>query len=89
MHALRDPELVEEVDNHLIAASLGKYCCRCQASDSLLPHLQTSQVSARNVEVSGETVNTFPNVEAIVEDFRIIGKDVVKSVEARTEKWSF
>lgn len=50
---------------------------------------KTSQVSARNVEVSGETVNTFPNVEAILEDFRIIGKDLVKSVEARTEKWSF
>lgn len=51
--------------------------------------LQTSQVSARIVEVTEETVNTLPNVEAIVEDFRIIGKDLVKSVEARTEKWSF
>uniref|UniRef100_A0A8C4IVS4 Nucleolar protein 6 n=1 Tax=Dicentrarchus labrax TaxID=13489 RepID=A0A8C4IVS4_DICLA len=50
---------------------------------------KTSQVSARRVEVTGEEANTFPNVEAILEDFRVMGKDMVKSVEARTEKWSF
>uniref|UniRef100_A0A3Q3VZY5 Nucleolar protein 6 n=1 Tax=Mola mola TaxID=94237 RepID=A0A3Q3VZY5_MOLML len=50
---------------------------------------KTSQVSARSVEVTGEEANTFPNVEAILEDFRVMGKDLVKSVEARTEKWSF
>lgn len=51
--------------------------------------LQTSQVSARNVEVTGEEVKTFPNAEAILEDFRVMGKDLVKTVEAKTEKWSF
>ncbi|TNM89755.1 hypothetical protein fugu_003989 [Takifugu bimaculatus] len=50
---------------------------------------KTSQVSARSVKVTGESVNTSPNVEAILEDFRIMGKDLVKSVEARTEKWAF
>lgn len=50
---------------------------------------QTSQVSARSVKVTGENVSTFPNVEAILEDFRIMGKDLVKSVETRTEKWAF
>uniref|UniRef100_A0A8C9XKN0 Nucleolar protein 6 n=1 Tax=Sander lucioperca TaxID=283035 RepID=A0A8C9XKN0_SANLU len=30
----------------------------------------------------------FPNVEAILEDFRIMGKGLIKSLEARTEKWS-
>lgn len=50
---------------------------------------QTSQVSARSATVTGESVNTSPNVEAILEDFRIMGKDLVKSVEARTEKWAF
>lgn len=50
---------------------------------------KTSQVSARSVEVAGEEVNTFPNVEAILQDFRILGKDLVKSVEAKTEKWVF
>lgn len=50
---------------------------------------QTSQVSARSVKVTGESVSTSPNVEAILEDFRIMGKDLVKSVETRTEKWAF
>uniref|UniRef100_A0A4W6G8X9 Nucleolar protein 6 n=1 Tax=Lates calcarifer TaxID=8187 RepID=A0A4W6G8X9_LATCA len=50
---------------------------------------KTSQVSARCVEVTGEEVNTVPNVEAILEDFRVMGEGLVKSVEARTEKWSF
>ncbi|XP_062984381.1 nucleolar protein 6 [Elgaria multicarinata webbii] len=31
---------------------------------------------------------TIPNVEAILEDFEILGEGLVKSVEARTEKWS-
>ncbi|XP_033020116.1 nucleolar protein 6 [Lacerta agilis] len=31
---------------------------------------------------------TVPNVEAILEDFKILGEGLVKSVEARTEKWS-
>ncbi|KAH0627778.1 hypothetical protein JD844_008114 [Phrynosoma platyrhinos] len=31
---------------------------------------------------------TVPNVEAILEDFGILGEGLVKSVEARTEKWS-
>lgn len=55
----------------------------------LHPTSQTSQVSARSVEVAGEEANTVPNVEAILEDFRVLGKGLVKSVEARTEKWSF
>ncbi|XP_061528233.1 nucleolar protein 6 [Phycodurus eques] len=50
---------------------------------------KTSQLSARSVKETGEEANTVPNVEAILEDFRIIGKDLVKSVEARTERWSF
>lgn len=56
---------------------------------SLHYSLQTSQVSARSVEVTGEEVKTFPNAEAILEDFQVMGKGLVKSVEARTEKWSF
>ncbi|XP_060136371.1 nucleolar protein 6-like [Zootoca vivipara] len=31
---------------------------------------------------------TVPNVEAILEDFKILGEGLVTSVEARTEKWS-
>lgn len=50
---------------------------------------QTSQASARSVKVTGENASTSPNVEAILEDFRIMGKDLVKSVETRSEKWAF
>ncbi|XP_037114528.1 nucleolar protein 6 [Syngnathus acus] len=50
---------------------------------------KTSQISARSVVVTGEEAKTIPNVEAILEDFSIIGKDLVRSVEARTERWSF
>ncbi|KAA8592916.1 hypothetical protein FQN60_018371 [Etheostoma spectabile] len=49
---------------------------------------KTSQVSARSVVVTGEEANTVPNIEAILEDFRIMGKGLIKSLEARTEKWS-
>uniref|UniRef100_A0A673CSG7 Nucleolar protein 6 n=1 Tax=Sphaeramia orbicularis TaxID=375764 RepID=A0A673CSG7_9TELE len=49
---------------------------------------KTSQASARSVEVTGEVVNTLPNVEAILEDFKIIGNGLVKSVEVRSERWS-
>ncbi|CAF91374.1 unnamed protein product, partial [Tetraodon nigroviridis] len=49
---------------------------------------KTSQVSARSAKVTGENVSTSPNVEAILEDFKIMGKDLVKSVEPRTEKWA-
>ncbi|XP_055742146.1 aquaporin-3-like isoform X1 [Salvelinus fontinalis] len=46
---------------------------------------QTSQMVAHRVEVSGEDSHTVPNVEAILEDFRVMG--LVKSVEARTGEW--
>ncbi|XP_017283451.1 nucleolar protein 6 isoform X2 [Kryptolebias marmoratus] len=50
---------------------------------------KTSQMAARTVEVTGDEVKTIPNVEAILEDFQVLGKGLVKSVEARTEKWTF
>lgn len=50
---------------------------------------QTSQIAARSVEVTEKEVKTVPNLEAILQDFQLLGKGVVKSVEARTEKWSF
>uniref|UniRef100_A0A667YY51 Nucleolar protein 6 n=1 Tax=Myripristis murdjan TaxID=586833 RepID=A0A667YY51_9TELE len=50
---------------------------------------KTSQMFARQVEVTGEEVHTVPNIEAILEDFRVMGKGLVKSVEPRTERWAF
>ncbi|KAM6964841.1 nucleolar protein 6 [Aplochiton taeniatus] len=48
---------------------------------------KTSQMAARRVEVTGEEAHTVPNVEAILEDFKVIGKGLVKSVEPRTDSW--
>ncbi|XP_069043565.1 nucleolar protein 6 [Lepisosteus oculatus] len=48
---------------------------------------KTSLTSARRVEVVGGEAHTVPNVEAILEDFRVMGAGLVKDVEARTEKW--
>uniref|UniRef100_A0A673Z3N4 Nucleolar protein 6 n=1 Tax=Salmo trutta TaxID=8032 RepID=A0A673Z3N4_SALTR len=42
---------------------------------------------AHRVEVSGEESHTVPNVEAILEDFRVMGQGLVKSVVARTGEW--
>uniref|UniRef100_A0A7N8YJ63 Nucleolar protein 6 n=1 Tax=Mastacembelus armatus TaxID=205130 RepID=A0A7N8YJ63_9TELE len=50
--------------------------------------VKSTSMTMRNVEVTGDKVNTIPNVEAILEDFRVMGKGLIKSVEARTEKWS-
>lgn len=52
-----------------------------------VPLEQTSQMVARRVEVSGEEAHTVPNVEAILEDFRVMGQGLVKSVEPRMERW--
>uniref|UniRef100_A0A8C3SQ80 Nucleolar protein 6 n=1 Tax=Chelydra serpentina TaxID=8475 RepID=A0A8C3SQ80_CHESE len=38
--------------------------------------------------LSREELVTVPNVEAILEDFEILGEGLVRSVEARTEKWT-
>ncbi|KAL0192857.1 hypothetical protein M9458_011153, partial [Cirrhinus mrigala] len=48
---------------------------------------KASLMNARRVEVNGDVVTTVPNVEAILQDFRIIGEGLVKSLELRTEKW--
>ncbi|XP_062874179.1 nucleolar protein 6 isoform X2 [Trichomycterus rosablanca] len=48
---------------------------------------KTSLMNARRVEVTENGAMTLPNVEAIVQDFRIIGDGLVQKVELRTEKW--
>lgn len=49
---------------------------------------KTSLMNARRVEVSGDVATTVPNIEAILQDFRIIGEGLVKKLELRTEKWA-
>ncbi len=48
---------------------------------------QASLMNARRVEVNGDVATTVPNVDAILQDFRIIGEGLVKRLELRTEKW--
>ncbi|XP_051895991.1 nucleolar protein 6 [Pristis pectinata] len=48
---------------------------------------KTSHVNARMLETKGNGLQMIPNVEAILEDFEILGAGLVKSIEARTEKW--
>lgn len=44
-------------------------------------------MKARRVDVTEDVAITVPNIEAIVQDFRIIGEGLVHKVELRTERW--
>lgn len=48
---------------------------------------QPFKVSALPGRMLNSAGNLIPNVEAILEDFGILGRGLVKSVEARTSKW--
>ncbi|XP_074851941.1 nucleolar protein 6 [Carettochelys insculpta] len=49
---------------------------------------QASNLKGRMVASLREELVTVPNVEAILEDFESMGEGLVRSVEARTEKWT-
>ncbi|XP_078530850.1 nucleolar protein 6 [Lissotriton helveticus] len=49
---------------------------------------KTTNVKGRMMEVRGTESVMVPNVEAIVEDFEIMGAGLVRKVEANTEKWN-
>lgn len=44
-------------------------------------------MNARRVEVTEDMATTVPNIEAIVQDFRVVGEGLVHKVELRTERW--
>lgn len=44
-------------------------------------------MNARRVDMTDDMATTVPNMEAIVQDFRIIGEGLVHNVELRTERW--
>ncbi|XP_048460739.1 nucleolar protein 6 [Rhincodon typus] len=48
---------------------------------------KTSHINAKMLETKGNPLQLVPNVEAIMEDFEVLGAGLVKSVEALTEKW--
>ncbi|KAM6470906.1 nucleolar protein 6 [Liasis olivaceus] len=49
---------------------------------------KVSNMKGRMVSKLSSEPMVVPNVEAILEDFKILGEGLVKMVEARTEKWS-
>lgn len=57
-------------------------------SFSIFFTLQATSVQGRMVVSQSGDLMTVPNVEAILEDFAILGKGLVQTVEARSEKWT-
>uniref|UniRef100_A0A8C8AGU2 Nucleolar protein 6 n=1 Tax=Otus sunia TaxID=257818 RepID=A0A8C8AGU2_9STRI len=49
---------------------------------------KVSSMKGRMVTTLNSELVCVPNVEAILEDFEVLGEGLVKSVEARTEKWT-
>ncbi|NXG08518.1 NOL6 protein, partial [Sakesphorus luctuosus] len=49
---------------------------------------KVSSMKGRKVATLNNELVCVPNVEAILEDFEVLGEGLVKSVEARTEKWT-
>ncbi|XP_010184063.1 PREDICTED: nucleolar protein 6-like [Mesitornis unicolor] len=49
---------------------------------------KVSNMKGRMVTTLNNEPVCVPNVEAILEDFKVLGEGLVKSVEARTEKWT-
>lgn len=49
---------------------------------------KASSTKGRMVECRGEDLVLVPNVEAILEDFAILGEGLVQAVEARSERWT-
>ncbi|XP_033928968.1 nucleolar protein 6 [Melopsittacus undulatus] len=49
---------------------------------------KASNMKGRMVTTLNDKLVCVPNVEAILEDFEVLGEGLVKSVEARTEKWT-
>lgn len=50
--------------------------------------LQVSNMKGRTVTTLNNELVCVPNIEAILEDFEVLGEGLVKRVEAHTEKWT-
>lgn len=49
---------------------------------------KASSTKGRMVVSQGEELVMVPNVEAILEDFAVLGEGLVQAVEARSERWT-
>ncbi|XP_070599757.1 nucleolar protein 6 isoform X2 [Erythrolamprus reginae] len=49
---------------------------------------KVSNIKGRMISGAGSQPMVVPNVEAVLEDFKILGEGLVKTLETRVEKWS-
>ncbi|KAF6126053.1 nucleolar protein 6 [Phyllostomus discolor] len=83
----------QQVVTHLLAlhADIPDTCVHYMGGqlDALIQGLkEASNTKGRMVVSQGGELAMVPNVEAILEDFAILGEGLVRAVEARTEKWN-
>lgn len=63
--------------------------CLCDISTQICYLiLQASNLKGRMVVSRGGELVTVPNIEAILEDFAVLGEGLVQAVEARSERWT-
>ncbi|XP_021562923.1 nucleolar protein 6 isoform X2 [Carlito syrichta] len=82
-----------QVVTHLLAlhADIPETCVHYVGGllDSLIQGFkQASSTKGRMVVSQGGELGTVPNVEAILEDFAVLGEGLVQAVEARSERWT-
>lgn len=63
--------------------------CLCDTSTQICSLiLQASSIKGRMVVSQGGELVMLPNIEAILEDFAVLGEGLVQAVEARSERWT-
>lgn len=70
-------------DNHISCMFIGMHCVLCMI---LLILLQVSHLAGRKVktmESGDKDVTVVPNLEAIVDDFRILGRGLVSHIHVQ------
>ncbi|KAM6170327.1 nucleolar protein 6 isoform 2-T2 [Rhynchocyon petersi] len=83
----------QQVVTHLLAlhADIPDTCVHYVGGflDALIQGLkEASSTKGRMVVSQGGELVTLPNVEAILEDFAVLGEGLVQTVEARSERWT-
>lgn len=85
-------DMTRQERNSLLLLGAGRGCnatlSRCSHLCNIFCVLQVASMKGRKVTTLDNELVCVPNVEAILEDFEILGEGLVKSVEARTEKWT-
>lgn len=71
------------------ALTLHLMACLCDTSTQICCLiLQASSIKGRMVVCQGGDLVMVPNIEAILEDFVVLGEGLVQAVEARSERWT-